>query len=92
MLRAHVEAEELDEIESPADDPLVSLTRKEAVALVAREMEALRPELREVIVLCEFEELRYEDVAAIVGVPVGTIRSRLHRAKKRLAARLKEAQ
>jgi RNA polymerase sigma-70 factor (ECF subfamily) len=41
--------------------------------------------LREVIILCAFEEMSYEQAAQVLGVPVGTVRSRLHRAKARLA-------
>jgi RNA polymerase sigma factor (sigma-70 family) len=77
--------EEGSDVESLDDDPGVTFSRKEAVAAVQRGLDALPVRLKEVIVLCEFEEMKYEDVAKIVGVPVGTIRSRLHRAKARLA-------
>ena len=71
--------------ESMEDDPGVLLSRKVAVAAVQRGLDSLPVQLKEVIVLCEFEEMKYEDAALVVGVPVGTIRSRLHRAKARLA-------
>lgn len=45
-------------------------------------------EYREVVVLCELEELSYAGCAALLGCPIGTVRSRLHRAKALLAARL----
>ncbi len=44
---------------------------------------------REVLVLCDMEELPYETVASIAGCPVGTVRSRLHRGRALLAAKLK---
>ena len=47
-------------------------------------VEALPPEFREVIVLREIEELPYKEVAGIAGVPIGTIMSRLARARRRL--------
>jgi len=80
--------EESGEAESLEGDPDVTLSRKEAVAAVQRGLDTLPVQLKEVIVLCEFEEMKYEDAALVVGVPVGTIRSRLHRAKARLALAL----
>jgi RNA polymerase sigma-70 factor (ECF subfamily) len=52
---------------------------------------ALDPAFREVVVLCELEGLSYEETARALGVPVGTVRSRLARARARLAARLLDA-
>ena len=80
----------LDEVESHEDDPAVALTRKQAVQAVDQGIRGLPPNLREVIVLCELEEMRYEDAAVVLGVPIGTVRSRLHRAKHRLALLLTE--
>lgn len=80
-----IESEDWKEAESSLDDPDVVFSRKEAVAVIRRGLEELPLTAREVIVLCELEEMRYEDVAQILGVPVGTVRSRLHRAKARLA-------
>lgn len=45
--------------------------------------------LREVVILCSLEEMSYEQAAQVLSVPVGTVRSRLHRAKARLAALLR---
>ncbi|QOY86909.1 RNA polymerase sigma factor [Paludibaculum fermentans] len=81
--------EELENIESLDEDPSEILTRREATQAVERGIETLPVELREVIVLCELEEMKYEDAAKVLGIPVGTVRSRLHRAKHRLAALLK---
>jgi RNA polymerase sigma-70 factor (ECF subfamily) len=47
-------------------------------------VESLAPEFREVIVLRELEELSYKEISAIVRVPVGTVMSRLARARNRL--------
>jgi RNA polymerase sigma-70 factor, ECF subfamily len=57
------------------------IARQEAGRTLDRALEALPAAFREVIVLCELEGLTYEEAAAAVGVPVGTIRSRLHRGR-----------
>ena len=77
------------EVESTDDDPSVVLSRKEAVATVRQGLDGLPPHMKEVIVLCEFEEMTYEDAAAVLNIPIGTVRSRLHRAKAGLAQLLR---
>jgi len=48
----------------------------------------LPPEFREAVILCELEEMSYEEAAQMVGCPIGTIRSRLHRGRALLLAKL----
>jgi len=60
----------------------------EDVAAVREAVQALPLAFREVVVLCELEGLSYEEAAAVCAVPVGTIRSRLHRARAQLAESL----
>jgi RNA polymerase sigma-70 factor (ECF subfamily) len=48
----------------------------------------LPAEFREAVVLCELEELSYEEAAQMIGCPIGTIRSRLHRGRALLLAKL----
>src|SRR4030095_3033947 len=55
---------------------------------VRQAVENLAPEFREVIVLREFEELSYKQIADVLGVPVGTVMSRLSRARAQLQAAL----
>jgi RNA polymerase sigma-70 factor (ECF subfamily) len=74
-----------DDTQTCSDDPHVALTRKETITAVRQGLENLPEQLREVIVLCEFEEMNYQEVASVLDVPIGTVRSRLHRAKARLA-------
>ena len=52
---------------------------------VMRAVDSLPVEFREVIVLREVEELSYKEIGAVVGAPIGTVMSRLARARKRLA-------
>ena len=48
----------------------------------------LPPDQRDVVVLKEFDDRSYQEIAAIIDCPVGTVRSRLHRARQELATRL----
>jgi RNA polymerase sigma-70 factor (ECF subfamily) len=54
--------------------------------MLDRLLEALPAEAREVLVLRELEELSYKDIAETIGVPIGTVMSRLARARQRLSA------
>ncbi|MCU0330437.1 MAG: sigma-70 family RNA polymerase sigma factor [Candidatus Kapabacteria bacterium] len=57
---------------------------------VAKAIDGLPEEFRTVIILCDIEEFTYEEIADFVDCPIGTVRSRLHRARKMLAATLYE--
>ena len=83
-----------EEFDSPAgelDDPRIALERAVAHEQLAAAILALPPHYREMVVLCDIEEWSYEAAAATVGCPVGTVRSRLNRARGLLRDRLKEA-
>jgi RNA polymerase sigma-70 factor (ECF subfamily) len=69
---------------SPADE----IARSEITAAFRRAMLELPLPHREVIALCDLEELPYATVAGILDCPVGTVRSRLHRARALLTIRL----
>jgi len=62
--------------------------RQERAELVRAAVLDLPPEFRETVVLCELEELSYEEAAQLIGCPIGTIRSRLHRGRALLLAKL----
>jgi RNA polymerase sigma-70 factor, ECF subfamily len=70
------------------DGPFRSLERDEKVRLVHSGLRALPPDLREPIVLCDLQGLPYEEVAAILQIPLGTVKSRINRGRLELARRL----
>jgi RNA polymerase sigma-70 factor (ECF subfamily) len=59
-------------------------------SIVEQEVSALPREFREAVLLVDLGELTYEEAAMVAGCPVGTIRSRLARARRRLAERLRD--
>ncbi len=69
---------------SPVADPEESAARWEVVEAVRAAITALPTALREAIVLREYCDLKYREIAAAVGCPVGTVMSRLHLARQRL--------
>jgi RNA polymerase sigma-70 factor (ECF subfamily) len=69
-------------------DPLGDLVRAEAIDRVRKAITTLPPHYREMVVLCDLHEMSYAQAAAIVGCRVGTVRSRLHRARSILLERL----
>lgn len=62
-------------------NPFDALSRSETIDRVRTAIRSLPPAFREVVVLCELNELDYATAAAVVGCPIGTVRSRLHRAR-----------
>ncbi|HTM31404.1 MAG TPA: sigma-70 family RNA polymerase sigma factor [Vicinamibacterales bacterium] len=78
-----------DQRPDTALDPEERLLQQHTVALVRAALEQLPADFREVIVLREIEGLSYKEMAAVVGVPIGTVMSRLARARERLQTILK---
>jgi RNA polymerase sigma-70 factor, ECF subfamily len=72
--------------------PLDDLTRAETIENVRRAVLSLPERYREVVVLCELQELSYGETAEILGCAIGTVRSRLHRARALLLSKLSPAQ
>lgn len=75
-------------IASEAAGPEEAFAAGETTGAVRRAVALLPSELRECLVLREFEEMSYRDIAAVTGVPVGTVMSRLFRARRILAEML----
>jgi RNA polymerase sigma-70 factor (ECF subfamily) len=67
-----------------------NLVRKEQVIRIRHAIWSLPRKYREVIVLCSLQDLSYEQAATVVGSSIGTVRSRMHRAKQLLLRKLKE--
>jgi RNA polymerase sigma factor (sigma-70 family) len=81
-----------DEDSSPSPDhrpgPADEIARSEISAAFRQALLELPLQHREIIALCDLEELPYHSVAAILQCPIGTVRSRLHRARALLTLRL----
>ena len=75
---------------SSEPDPSAGVLREETGRRVARELEGLPETYREPVVLRDVEDLAYEEIAEILGVPVGTVRSRIHRGRAILRERLSD--
>ncbi|MCA1629184.1 MAG: RNA polymerase sigma factor [Acidobacteria bacterium] len=78
-----------DQVSGARQDPLTELARSETVETVRQAVLALPLHYREVVVLCELQEMSYAEAACALGCAVGTVRSRLHRARALLIERLK---
>ena len=78
----------LERLETGGDNPEQAALRQDEGRLVDRAVAALPLEFREVIVLREFEDLSYKEIAVITGIPMGTVMSRLARARALLKGML----
>jgi RNA polymerase sigma-70 factor (ECF subfamily) len=72
-------------------DPEALVLQQQAVERVQRAVQELPADFRDVIVLRELEGLSYKQIAAVAGIPIGTVMSRLARARERLLAILGSA-
>jgi RNA polymerase sigma-70 factor, ECF subfamily len=71
-----------------AVDPLGDLTQQENLLALKEAVAALPPKYREVVVMCDLQELSYEAAAKAIDCAVGTVRSRLHRARALLMSKM----
>ena len=67
-----------------ATEPIEDLVESQYSETVSKALAALSPDQRQVIVLADVEEYSYQEIAEIVGCSIGTVRSRLHRARQQL--------
>jgi RNA polymerase sigma factor (sigma-70 family) len=90
----HLEFDELRDSDAApsfgSEDPRALLEQHQRRERVNSALAALAPAHREVIVLRELEEMSYEDIARVVGIPVGTVMSRLSRARALLRQSLQD--
>jgi len=75
--------------EAEGPDVLAELTREQAIDAVRQAVLSLPSTYREVVVLCDLEEMSYSGAADVLGVPVGTVRSRLNRGRGLLLDKLR---
>jgi RNA polymerase sigma-70 factor (ECF subfamily) len=81
---------EEDAVEPPADTPETVLLARADQQMVQSALELLPVQFREVILLCDIEEMSYQEIAEILGIPMGTVMSRLSRARQSLRELLAE--
>lgn len=75
-----VSAATMRQLRDPETHALLPIVEGE----VKRALDALPPDFRLAVVLCDVEELTYEEIAQVMGCPIGTVMSRLHRGRKLL--------
>jgi RNA polymerase sigma-70 factor (ECF subfamily) len=70
------------------EDPYSAMSRRETIHSVQQAILSLPGHYREAVVLCDLNEMSYEDTASVLGCSVGTVRSRLHRGRALLIQKL----
>ena len=85
---AELDAEVVDE-QIDESNPLDDLTRAESIESVRRAVLSLPERYREVVVLCDLQEMSYGEAAEVLQCAIGTVRSRLHRARALLLNKLR---
>ena len=83
--------EALETVAADTPDPQQQLEQRQLVRLLERELADLMPEMREVLLLVAMDDMSYEDAAALLSVPIGTVRSRVSRARSHLRRRMEKA-
>jgi len=86
---ATAEGELMREFEAPGDAPDRALVRREYVLEISAVMDQLPRKFREVLVLRNIEELSYEEIAEVLDCSIGTVKSRIARAREALRAKVK---
>lgn len=91
-LRGGDEEDETSSVENElttAETPETVLAAKEIATAVNSAMESLPEELRQAVTLREIEGLSYEEIAEVMNCPIGTVRSRIFRAREAISVRIK---
>jgi RNA polymerase sigma factor (sigma-70 family) len=81
FLEDHQHALDTTDASPTPEDNLIRLDNQ---AALQRAMEQLEPTLREALLLCDVEEVKYKDIALILDIPIGTVMSRISRARRAL--------
>jgi RNA polymerase sigma-70 factor (ECF subfamily) len=78
----------LEAMPAREEHPIAGLEREERSRLVHSGLRALPLDLRLPLILCDLQGLPYEEIASALGIPLGTVKSRINRARLELAKRL----
>jgi RNA polymerase sigma-70 factor (ECF subfamily) len=78
----------LDRMAAPGEHPIAGLERQERAGIVHRGLRALPQDLRLPLILCDLQGMPYDEIAAELQLPLGTVKSRINRARLELAKRL----
>jgi RNA polymerase sigma-70 factor (ECF subfamily) len=85
-----VSDDEVETIASTAPNPETVLLERADREMVRQALTELPVPFREILLLCEVEEMSYEEIAQVLAIPVGTVMSRLYRARKALRSLMVE--
>jgi RNA polymerase sigma-70 factor, ECF subfamily len=85
------DAHPVRQLPDPSHDPEEDLAGNQVQEIVRNKLEELPEEQRVVLVMRDIEDLDYDEIAAATGLPLGTVKSRIHRGRIELARKLKEA-
>jgi RNA polymerase sigma-70 factor (ECF subfamily) len=88
--RVRHDDEALRRVADEGEDPTDQIERRQREAALHRAIAELDDDRRMVLVLCDLEGLAYEDIATALELPIGTVRSRLHRARTELREKLEK--
>ncbi len=91
-MRGNADEDETSTVEKELisdETPETVLAAKEIAETVNAAMEALPDDLRQAVTLREIEGLSYDDIATVMGCPIGTVRSRIFRAREAISAKVK---
>jgi len=92
-MKTRIERRAADRRETDPDSAAdVCLSREQEVAALRRAILTLPENYRAAVILCDLDELRYEEAAAAIGCAIGTVRSRLHRGRAMLMERMRSTQ
>lgn len=78
-------------ISDSAPNPEEACGRKELLQILMRALQELRPIYRDALWLCDFQGLSYSEAAEIMGVPIGSFKAQLHRARRKFWKKIAEA-
>ena len=82
-----VSASTMRQLRDPEQGALMPIVEGE----IQKALDELPPDFKLAVILCDVEEFSYEEIAQMMGCPIGTVMSRLHRGRKLLASQLHEA-